>query len=154
MILMQHWFGLLFLDTGTTQRKGAIVPATHGQDSVKQTSGWKNVDGGDTKIRSQGLVDRLSDDLRMTDGVRAVLVHPRVKGGEIHVAYFLALPCQSMQSHRARSSTKKGFAAFQGWYVIERAKKLRNSKLIFYQTVPLTLSHFYDSVTSSLFRVA
>ena len=84
MIAMQHGFGLLLLDTGTTQRKGEFVTATHGQDRVKQASGWNNVDGGDTKLRPQGLFDRLSDDLRMTYGVRAVLVYPQVKGGVIH----------------------------------------------------------------------
>ena len=106
MIAMQHGFGLLLLDTGTIQRKGESVTATHGQDRMKKASGWKNVDGGDTKIRPQGLVDGLSHDLRMTDGVRAVLVHPRVKGGDIHAAYFLAFTSHSMQSHRACSSAK------------------------------------------------
>ena len=131
MIAVQHGFGLLLLDTGTTQRKGEFVTSTHGQDRVKQTSGRKNVDGGDTKIRPQGLVDRLSDDLRMTDWVWAVvLVHPRVKGGDIHVAYFLALSGHGMQSHRACSSAKKGLAGFQRCYEIERAKKLRNGRLI------------------------
>ena len=44
----------------------------------------------------------------MTDGVRAVLVHPLVKGGDIHVAYFLTLASHGMQSNRACSSAKKG----------------------------------------------
>ena len=149
MIVMQHGFGLLLLDTGTTQRKGEIVTATHGQERVKQAGGWKNVDGGDTKIRPQRLIDRLNDDLPMTDGVRAVLVHPLLKGGDIHVAYFLALPGHGMQSHCACSSAKRDLAGLQGWYEIERAKKLRNGRLIFYQTVSLTLPHLYYSVTSS-----
>ena len=149
MIAMQHGFGLLLLDTGTTQRKDEFVTATHWQDRVKLAGGWKNVDGGDTKIRPQGLIDRLNDDLRMTDGVRAVLVDPLLKGGDIHVAYLLALPGHGMQNHRACSSPKKGLAGLQGWYEIERAKKLRNGRVIFYQTVPLTLPHFYYSVTSS-----
>ena len=66
-------------------------------------TGWKNVHSGDTKIRPQGLVDGQRDNLRMTNKVRAVLVHPRVKGGHIHVAYFLALPSHSMQGHRFSS---------------------------------------------------
>ena len=104
---MQHGLGLLLLDTGKTQRKGEFVTAAHGQDRVKQTSGWKNVHSKDTKLRPQRLVDGLSDDLRMTDGVRTVLVYPRVKGGDIHVAYFLTIPSHGMQSHHACSSTKK-----------------------------------------------
>ena len=111
---MQHGFGLFFLDTGTTQRKGEFVTAAHGQDRVKQAGGWKNVDGGDTKVRPQGLVDGLSDDLRMADELSAVLVDPRVKGGDIHVAYFLlTLPSHGMQSHRTCPSTKKGLARFE-----------------------------------------
>ena len=127
---MQHGFGLLLLDTGTTQRKGEFVTAAHGQDRVKQTSGWKNVHGGETKMRPQGLVDGLSDDLWMTGGVRAVLVYPREKGGDIHVAYFFTLPSHGMYTHRACSSTKKGLAGFQKWYKIERAKKLRHGRLV------------------------
>jgi len=104
---MQHGMGLLLLDTGTTERKGEFVTATHGQERVKQTNGWKNVHSGDAKIRLQGLLDGLSDDLRMADGVGAVLVYPRVKGGDIHVAYFLTFPSHGMQSHRTCPSTKK-----------------------------------------------
>ena len=69
MIAMQHGFGLLLLGSGTIQRKGEFVTATHGQDRVKQCSEWKNVDGGDAKVRTKGLVDGPSNDLRMTDGV-------------------------------------------------------------------------------------
>ena len=120
MVATQHGFGLLLLDTGATQRKGEFVTAAHGQDGVKQAGGWKNVHSGDTKIRPQGLVDGLHDNLRMTNKVRAVLVHPRVKGGHIHVAYFLALPSHSMQGHRACSpppppTPKKGLTGFQRW---------------------------------------
>ena len=85
----------------------------------------------------------------MADGEEAVLIDPRVKGGDIHVAYFLAFTSHSMQGHCACSSAKKGLEGFQEWYEIERAKKLRNGRLIFYQTVLPTLPHFYDSVTSS-----
>ena len=96
MVATQHWFGLLFLDTGAAERKGEFLAIAHGQDRVEQTSRGKNVHRGDTKIRPQGLVDGLGGDLRMTDGVRTVFVHPPVKGGHIHVAYFLALPSHSM----------------------------------------------------------
>ena len=88
-------------------------------------------------------------DERMADGVRAVLVYPRVEGSDIHVAYFLAFTSHSMQSHRTCPCTKKGLAGFQGWYEIERAKQLRNGGLIVYQTIPLALPHFSDSVTRS-----
>ena len=97
----QHGFGLLFLDTGTAERKGEFLATAHGQDRVEQSSRGKNVHGGDTKIRPQGLIDGLRDDLRMTNRIRAILVHPRVQGGDIHIAYFLALPSHSLQSHRA-----------------------------------------------------
>ena len=104
---MHHGFTLLLLDTGAAERKGEFVTAAQGQDWVEQTSRGKHVHSGDTKIRPQGLIDGLSDDLRMTDGVRAVLVHPRVQGGDIHIAYFLALPSHSMQSHCTCSAPKK-----------------------------------------------
>ena len=68
----QHGLGLLFLDTGVAERKGELLTAAHGQDGVEQTSGGKNVHGGQAKIRSQRLVDGLGDDLRMTNGVRTV----------------------------------------------------------------------------------
>ena len=66
----QHGLGLLCLDTGTTERKGEFVPATHRQDGVEQASGGKNVHSGYTKIGIQGLVSRLSDDFWMSNGVR------------------------------------------------------------------------------------
>ena len=145
----QHLFRLLLFDAGTAEGKREFVTTTYGQDSVKQASGWKNVHRGDTKIGPDRLVDGLGDDLLMTDGVRAVLIDPRVKGGDIHVPYLLTLPGHSMQSHCASSSTKESLAGFHGWYEIERAKKLRNGRLVFYQTVRLALPHLYDSVTSS-----
>ena len=95
MVATQHGFGLLLLDIGATERKGEFLATVHRQDRV-ETSMGKNVHSGDTKIRPQGLIDGLRDDLRMTNRVRAVLVHPRVKGGHIHAAYFLALPRHSM----------------------------------------------------------
>ena len=156
MVSTQHGFGLFFLDTGAAERKGEFLATAHGQDRVEQTSRGKNVHRGDTKIQPQGLVDGVRDDLRMTDGVRAVLVHPRVKGRQIHVAYFLALPSHSMQGHRPCWPPKEGLAGFQGWCEIERVRKLRHSRFVFDQTVPLTLLHFDDCVTLSkrLDRVA
>ena len=115
----QQGFGLLFLDTGTAERKGEFLATAHGQDGVEQTSRGKNVHRGETKIRPQGLIDGLRDDLRMTDGVRAVLVHPRVQGGDIHIEYFLALPSHIMQGHGACSTPKEGLAGFQGRDKIE-----------------------------------
>ena len=64
MVATQHGFGLLFLDTGAAERKGEFLATAHGQDRVEQTSRGKNVHSGDTKIRPQGLVNGLSDDLR------------------------------------------------------------------------------------------
>ena len=122
MVAIQHGFGLLLLDIGAAERKGEFLATVHGKDRVEQTSRGKNVHSGDTKIRPQGLIDGLSDDSRMTDGVRAVLVHPRVKGGHIHVAYFLTLPSYSVQGHRACSPAKKGLTGFQGWYEIDERR--------------------------------
>ena len=87
----QHGSGLLLLDTGTAERKSELLAAAYGQDGVEQASRRKNVHGGQAKIRFQGLVDGLGDDPWMTDGVRAVLIHPWVKGGDIHITYLLPL---------------------------------------------------------------
>ena len=78
---VQHGFGLLLLDTGVAERKGEFLTTAHGQDRVEQAGGGKNIPGGEAKIRLQGLVEGLRDDLRMTDRVEAVLVHPGVEGG-------------------------------------------------------------------------
>ena len=110
----QHGFGLLFLDTGTAERKGEFLATAHGQDGVEQTSREKNVHRGDTKIRPQVLIDGPRDDLQMNDGVRAVLIHPRVKGGHIHIGYFLTLPSYSMQGHGACSTPKKASRGSKG----------------------------------------
>ena len=85
----------------------------------------------------------------MTDGVRAVLVHPLVKGGDIHIAYFLALPSHSMQGHGACSPPKEGLAGFQGWYEIEGAQKTLDSLIRVDHLVPFALPHFDDCVTRS-----
>ena len=115
----QHGFGLLFLNTGAAERKGEFVPAAHGQDGVEQTSRGKNVHRGDTKILPQGLIDVLRNDLQMNDGVRAVLIHPWVKGGDVHITYLFTLPSHSMQGHGACSTPKEGLAGFQGRDKIE-----------------------------------
>ena len=83
------------------------------------------------------------------DGVRTVFVDPRVKGGDIHITYLLALPSHGMQGHGTGSAPKKGLAGFQGWYKIEGTKKLRHGRLVVNQPVPLTLPHFEDRVTRS-----
>ena len=149
MVATQHGFGLLFLDTGTTERKSEFVTAAHGQDGVKQTSRGKNIHGGQAKIRPQGLVDGLRDDLRMTDGVEAVLVDPLVKGGDIQMAYFLALPSHSMQGHRACSPFKEGLAGFQGWCEIVGAQETLYRHIRVDQLVLFAVPHFYDGVTRS-----
>ena len=119
----QHGFGLLLLDAAAAERKGEFLATAHRQDRVEQTSGWKNVHGCDTKIRPQGLVDGLRDDLRMTDGVRAFLVDPRVKGSDIHVVYFLALPSHGMQGHGACSPPKKGLEGVPKGRLVQRSSQ-------------------------------
>ena len=85
----------------------------------------------------------------MTDGVRAVFIHPRLKGGDIHIAYLLALPSHRMQGHCASSTPKEGLARFQGWGEIERIQETLDCFIGVHQFVPLTLRHFDDSVTRS-----
>ena len=127
----QHGLGLLLLDTGAAERKGELLATTYRQDGVEQTSGGKNVHGGQTKIGIQGLVDGLGDDLRMTNGVRRVLVHPRVKGGDIHITYFFPLPSHGMQGYGTSSTPKEGLARFQGWGEIERIQQSREQSHAF-----------------------
>ena len=115
----QHGGGLLLLNTRTAERKGELLATAYRQDGVEQTSGGKNIHGGQTKIGFQGLVGGLGDDFRMTDGVGAVLIHPRIKGGDIHITYLLALPGHGMQGYSTSSTPKEGLARFQGWGEIE-----------------------------------
>ena len=145
----QHRLGLLLLDTGTAERKRELLATAYGQDGVEQVSRRKNVHGGQAKIRFKGLVDGLGDDFWMTDGVRAVFIHPRVQGGDIHIAYLFALLSHGMQSYRAGSTSKKGLAGFQGCNQIEGSQKLRYSRLVIDQSVPVTLPHFDDCVARS-----
>ena len=149
MSATQHGLSMLLLDTGTAERKGEFLTTAHGKDGVEQTSRGKNVHGGDAKIRPQGVVDGLSDDLRMADGVGAVLVDPRVKGGDIHIVYFFTLPSHSMQGHRACSPPKEGLAGFQGWYEIEGAQKTLDRLIRVDELVPFALPRFDDCVTRS-----
>ena len=110
----QHGFGLLFLDTGAAERKGEFLATAHGQDGVEQTSRGKNVHRGDTKIRPQGLIDGLCDDLRMTDGVRAVLVYPRVKGGHIHIVISSPSPATACRATAPVRPPKKASRGSKG----------------------------------------
>ena len=142
----QHGLGLLCLDTGTAERKREFVPATHGQDGVEQTSGGKNIHGGQTKIGFQGLVSGLGDDFRMTNGVRAVFVHPRVQGGHIHIAYYLTLPSHRMQSHRTRSTPKEGLARFQRW-----GRSNENRKRWTASSVSTNLSQSYSHISITVY---
>ena len=145
----QHGLGLLCLDTGTTERKSEFVSAAHGQDGVEQSSGRKNIHGGDTKIGLQGLVGGLSDDVWMPNGVRAVFVDPPVQGGHIHIAYFLALSSHSMQSHGIRSTPKEGFTGFQGCHQIKGSQETLNGFITVYPLVPFTFPHFDYCVACS-----
>ena len=145
----QHRFSLLLLDTGTAEREGEFLAIAHGQDRVEQASRGENVHSGEAEIRPQGLIDGLPDDLWMTDGVGAVLVHPRVKGGDIHIAYLFTLPSHSMQGHGASSTPKEGLAGFQGRDKIEGAQKTLDRLIRVNQLVPFSVPHFYDGVTRS-----
>ena len=141
--------GLLLLDTGATEWKRELLATAYGQDGVEQTSGGKNIHGGQTKIGFQGLVGGLSDDPWMTDGVRTVFVDPWVKGGDIHIAYLFILPSYGMQGYGTGLTSKKGLAGFQGCDQIEGTKKLRHGRLVVDQSVPVTLPHFDHRVTRS-----
>ena len=83
----------------------------------------------------------------MADGVGTVLVDPRIKGSDIHIAYLFTLPSHSMQSHRACSPSKEGLAGFQGGYEIEGAQKTLDRLIRVDQLVPFALPHFDDCVT-------
>ena len=145
----QHGLGLLCLDTGTAERKGELLATAYRQDGVEQASRRQNVHRSNTKIGLQGLVGGLGDDLGMTDRVRAVLIHPRVQGGHIHIAYFLPLFSHGMESHRTGATPKKGVTGFQGSQQIKGSQKLRDSGLVINQSVPFTFPHFDDGVTRS-----
>ena len=119
----QHGLGLLCLDTGTAERKGELLATAYRQDGVEQTSGGKNIHGGQTKIGFQGLVGGLSDDPWMTDGVRTVFVDPWVKGGDIHIAYLFILPSHGMQGYGTGSTSKKASRGSRG---ATRSKEPRN----------------------------
>ena len=138
----QHGLGLLLLDTGMAERKRELLATAYGQDGMEQASGGKNVHGSQTKIRFQGLVDGLGDDPWMTNGVRTVFIHPWVQGGDIHIAYLFILPSHGMQGYGTSSTPKKGLAGFQGCDQIEGSQKLRYSRLVVDQLVPVTLPHF------------
>ena len=145
----QHGLGLLRLDTGTAERKGELLATAYRQDRVEQTSRGKNIHGRQSKIGLQGLVCRLGDDPWMADRVRAVLVHPRVQGRDIHIAYVLAFRSHRMQGHRAGATSKKGLAGFQGWGEIERRQETLDGFIRVHHFVPFTLPHFNHRVTPS-----
>ena len=140
----QHGLGLLRLDTGTAERKGELLATAYRQDRVEQTSRGKNIHGGQTKIRLQGLVSGLGDDLGMPNGVRTVFVYPRVQGGDIYIAYLLALPSHGMQRHGTGSTPKKGLAGLQGW---GRSNDFRKRWTTSSATTSLSHSHSHISMT-------
>ena len=75
-------------------------PQRTGKTGWNRPAGGQNVHRGQTKIGLQGLVGGLGNDLGMTNRVRAVLIHPWVQGGHIHITYFLPFFSHGMQSHR------------------------------------------------------
>ena len=145
----QHGLGLLSLDTGATERKGELLTTAYRQDGVEQASRRQNVHRSQTKIRLQGLVGGLGDDLGMTDRVRAVLIHPWVQGGHIHITYVLPLFSHGMQRHRTGASPKKGVTGFQGGDQIKRIQETLDGFIRVHQLVPFTLPHFNHRVTRS-----
>ena len=140
----QRGFGLLLLDTGTAEGKGQFLATAHGQDRVEQTSRGKNVHGSDAKIRPQELVDGLCDDLRVTNGIGAVLVHLWVKRGDIHIPHIFTLPSHGMQSDRACSPPRK---ASRGSMGATRSKELKKRWTTSSASTKLSHSHSHCSIT-------
>ena len=91
----QHGFGLFFPDTAAAEWKGEFLTTTDGQHGMKQSGGGKNVHQRQTKIGVDGLIARLGDDLRMTDGVGTIFVDPGIERRDIHVTYLLSLSSHS-----------------------------------------------------------
>ena len=139
-------FGLFLFYTGPTQGKGEFPATTMRKDWVVETIGWQNLALDETKVRSDVGATRFVEDSGMSCRVQAILVRPRVEGGEVVVVDLFSLLGHVVQFDGIGATAEKGISGLEPGHELEGIDDIANGFVVFLQLFPFALPHDDDTV--------
>ena len=142
---LQRTFGHFFLDTSRTQRKGEFTLMVVRQYGMVQCTRREDSALDDSEVEADVRVTRLRDEARMSFGVHAGLVHPRVQGGVVDVMDLLTRGHAMVQFDGIGTTPTEG---------VTRVERLDEFKAIherldvrgFFEASPIAFPHFHHVV--------
>ena len=139
-------FGLFFFYTGPTQGKGEFPATTMRKDWVVETVGRKNLTLDESKVRGDVGAARFVEDSGMSYRVEAILVGPRVEGGEVVVVDLFSLLGHVVQFDGIGATAEEGISGLESGYEFEGIDQGTDRFVVSLQFFPLALPHDDDTV--------
>ena len=139
-------FGLFLFHAGSTQGKGEFSATTMRKDRVVETVGRKNLTLDEPKVRGDVGATRLVEDSGMPYRVEAILVRPRVEGGEVVVVDLFSLLGHVVQFDGIGATAEEGISGLEPGYEFEGIDQGTDRFVFSLQLFPLTLPHDDDTV--------
>ena len=111
-----------------------------------ETVGWKNLTLDEPKVRGDVGAARFVEDSGMSYRVQAILVGPRIEGGEVVVVDHFSLLGHVVQFDGVGASSEKGVSGLEPGHEFEGIDDIANSVVVSLQLFPFTLPHDDDTV--------
>jgi len=112
------------LDIALAEWNGEFAAVSVQQDGMVQFVGRKNIDFGHSEVMMDILIFWVDDDDRMSCGVFAVFVDPRVQRDDVGVVDFFSRCCGVVEFGGVGSTSEEGVSGLQWLCYFEGAEKL------------------------------
>ena len=139
-------FGLFLFHALSAQGKGEFPATTMRKDWVVETVGRKNLTLDEPKVRGDVGATRLVEDSGMPYRVEAILVGPRVEGGEVVVVDLFSLLGHVVQFDGIGATAEEGISGLEPGYEFEGIDQGTDRFVVSLQFFPLALPHDDDTV--------
>ena len=139
-------FGLFLFHALSTQGEGEFPATTMRKDWVVETVGWKNLTLDEPEVRSDVGAARFVEDSGMSYRVEAILVRPRIEGGEVVVVDLFSFLSHVVQFDGIGATAEGGLSGLEPGYEFEGIDQGTDRFVFSLQFFPFALPHDDDTV--------
>ena len=143
---LQRRFGHFFFDTSGTEWKSEFTRMTVWQHGMVQFTRREDSALDETKVEADVGVTRLRDEARMSFGVQAGFVDPRVQGGIVDVMDLLTRGHAMVQFDGIRATSTEGVTGVERLREFKAIHKRLDVRRRFFEAPPFASPHFHDVV--------
>ena len=143
---LQRTFGHFILDTNRTEWKGEFPCMTVRQHGVVQLTRGEDEAVDEAKVEADVGVTRLGDETRMSFGVHARLVDPRVQGGDIDVMDLLTRGHTMVQFDGIHTTPTEGVTRVERFCEFKTVHECLDVWRGVFEAGPFAFPHFNDVV--------